>query len=271
MNHPHITFVGAGNMAQCIIQGLLENGTPADSLTVTNPSPGKLDRLAQMGLHTHADNTAGCQQAEVIVLAVKPQVMSTVLKGLADLIEQQQPLLISLAVGIGCETLQGCLSQDTPIIRCMPNTPALIGAGMTGLYANTHATKAHKSLVETMMATLGTTLWLQDEPAIDALASISGSGPAYVFRIMEALENAALGLGFNHEDAKQLTLQTTLGAARLAISHQDKELSELSAQITSKGGTTEAALKVLESVDLHALFCEATKAACNRARQLDHL
>lgn len=271
MNHPPITFVGAGQMARCIIQGLIEKGTPADTLTVTNPSPDKLEHFATLGLHTHADNTVGCQQAGVIVLAVKPQAMKSVLNELADLIQHQQPLLISLAVGIRCETLQGWLSPNTAIIRCMPNTPALIGAGMTGLYANAQTTETQKSLAETMMMAIGQVLWLQEEQGIDALASISGSGPAYVFRIMEALEAAALALGFNQEDAKQLTRQTTLGAARLAMAHQDKGLSELRAQVTSKGGTTEAALKVLESVDLNALFREATQAACERATQLDNL
>jgi pyrroline-5-carboxylate reductase len=205
--------------------------------------------------------------ADVVVLAVKPQVMRSVLEPLQSIAQKQRPLLVSVAAGIREASLNSWLGGNLPIVRCMPNTPALVQAGATGLYANPQVNKEQRSLAESILRTVGITLWFDDEAKLDTVTAVSGSGPAYFFLVMEAMQAAAESLGLKPDDAKLLVVQTALGAARLAL-ESEQQPAELRKQVTSKGGTTEAALNQLNAGGLVPLFAEALKAAEERSKEL---
>ncbi len=263
-----ITFIGAGNMARSLIVGLLQDKAQV-ALRVADPDQHQLDAIRQHWPEVMAttNNLEAIQGADVVVLAVKPQIMREVAQGLAAQVQRSHPLIVSVAAGIRESALNGWLGGNLPLVRCMPNTPALVQAGATGLYANANVSEAQRSLAESILRAVGITLWFDEEDKLDAVTAVSGSGPAYFFLVMEAMQTAAEKLGIEAEDAKLLVIQTALGAARLAL-ESGEQPAELRRKVTSKGGTTEAALKVLNEGGLPALFEQALAAAANRSREL---
>ena len=263
-----ITFIGAGNMARSLIVGLLQDQANV-ALRVADPDQGQLDAIRQHwpDVFTSIDNLEAMQGADVVVLAVKPQIMRDVVQGLAEQAQRSRPLMISVAAGIREQALNHWLGGNMPLVRCMPNTPALVQTGATGLYANAQVSDAQRSTAESILRAVGITLWFADEGKLDAVTAVSGSGPAYFFLVMEAMQAAAEQLGIPAEDAHLLVVQTALGAARLALESNDPP-AELRRKVTSKGGTTEAALKVLNEGGLSALFAQALQAAEQRSCEL---
>ncbi len=263
-----ITFIGAGNMARSLIVGLLNDNANV-VLRVADPEQTQLDAIRQHfpQVATFTDNLEAMQGTDVVVLAVKPQIMSDVAQGLAEQAQRGRPLFISVAAGIREEALNRWLGGNLPIVRCMPNTPALVQTGATGLFANAQVHDKQRSQAESILRAVGITLWFEDEGKLDAVTAISGSGPAYFFLVMEAMQAAAENMGIRREDAHLLIVQTALGAARLALESTDVP-AELRRKVTSKGGTTEAALNILNEGGLSALFEQALQAAENRSREL---
>jgi pyrroline-5-carboxylate reductase len=270
MSEQHITFIGGGNMATALVSGLIADNTPAQDLTVADPNAERRSYLsAQFGVHTTEDNRDAVTKAQVVVLAVKPQIAAEVVKGIAAELRSAEALLISVAAGIRCRDLERWLSsagQDKPpaIVRSMPNTPAMLQAGATALYANAATNTGQREFAERLLRSVGLTRWVDDESAMDAATALSGSGPAYFFLVMEAMEAAGQELGLDAETAHLLTLQTALGAARMAIESPD-DPATLRHKVTSPGGTTERALERLEKADLRAIFAEALTAARDRS------
>ncbi len=263
-----ITFIGAGNMARSLIVGLLNDNANV-VLRVADPEQTQLDAIRQHfpQVATFTDNLEAMQSADVVVLAIKPQIMGDVVQGLAEQAQRSRPLFISVAAGIREAALNRWLGGNLPIVRCMPNTPALVQTGATGLFANAQVHDKQRSQAESILRAVGITLWFEDEGKLDAVTAISGSGPAYFFLVMEAMQAAAENMGIRREDAHLLIVQTALGAARLALESTDVP-AELRRKVTSKGGTTEAALNVLNDGGLSTLFEQALQAAEKRSREL---
>jgi pyrroline-5-carboxylate reductase len=265
-----ITFLGGGNMATALIGGLLERGFAATGLQVIDLGAEARARLAARfgvrAVEVADDEALAC---EVLVLAVKPQQMRAALAPLAGRLGGQ--LVISIAAGLRLAAIGRWLGEpDAPyrrLVRCMPNTPALIGAGVTGLYADASVDAAGREAAGRILAAVGSTLWVEDEARIDGVTAISGSGPAYVFHFIEALEAAGRALGFDEAAARQLAIDTTLGAARLAAG-SDEPPALLRERVTSKGGTTAAALASLAAAGWHDALIAAVKAAEARGREL---
>lgn len=267
-HHPTIGFIGAGNMAHCLINGLIADDYPASQLWASDPSSEQLDFLNhQFHIHTTKENDVVVSHADIIVLAVKPQVMKEVIASIAPSLQKKKPLIISIAAGITEPALSQWLGNQSAIVRCMPNVAAFVGSAATGMYANKHVTTLQRDLAETILRSVGVTLWVKDEKLIDTIAALSGSGPAYFFSVMETLEETAIKLGLNEEDAHLLTLQTALGAARLAMS-TNETTGELRERVTSKGGITEKALAVLETHRTHDAFAKALEAAYDRSIEM---
>ncbi len=267
-HHPIIGFIGAGNMAHSLINGLIADDYPASHIWASDPNPEQLTFLNhQFHIHISKENNDVIAHADIIVLAVKPQVMKEVLQPLLNSFHKSKPLIISIAAGIPEAALNQWLGGDMPIVRCMPNVAAFVGSAATGMYANKHVTALQRDLAETILRSVGVTIWVEDEKLIDTIAALSGSGPAYFFSVMETLEKTAIKLGLNEEDAHLLTLQTALGAARLAMS-TNESTKELRERVTSKGGITEKALAVLETHRMSDAFSKALEAAHARSIEL---
>ncbi|HMW14928.1 MAG TPA: pyrroline-5-carboxylate reductase [Pseudomonadales bacterium] len=268
--HPataRLAFIGAGNMSSSLIGGLLEQGYPASQIIATDPSPQQRDAVAnRFGIEVSADNVAAVATAEVVLLAVKPQVLKAVALELAPALGHR-PLLLSIAAGIGLESLASWLGPQLPLVRCMPNTPALVRSGAAALCGNRQVSAAQRELSLGLLEAMGTALWLEDESLLDAVTAISGSGPAYFFLLIEALQMAAVELGLPAETARQLTLQTALGAARMALA-EPISAAELRRRVTSPGGTTERAIQVFEAGGFTALVRQAALAAAQRSAEL---
>lgn len=261
----NITFIGGGNMAHAFIGGLLKRDFMAAQLRVVEINADNRARLQdEFGVQATAELAAGVAGSDVIVLAVKPQQLREVATQLAPLLSGQ--LLISIAAGIRAADLARWAGSQN-VVRAMPNTPALIQSGMTGLYALPAVSKAQRGAAQSILAAVGSTLWLEDEAMMDAVTAISGSGPAYVFYFIEALQQAARELGFNDDDARHLVLDTFLGAAKLADASED-DISVLRARVTSKNGTTERALLSMEANNVKQHIITAAKAAAMRAREM---
>ena len=262
-----LTFIGGGNMAAALIGGLTKRGVSAKHLVAADPSPEQLARLEQsFGVLTSTDNASAVRDAEVVVIAVKPQQIRAVCQGLAPVLNSR-PLVISVAAGIPHAALSRWLGSDVPVVRTMPNRPALNGFGATGLYAPASVGAAHRALAESIMAAVSATVWVDHESQMDTVTALSGSGPAYFFLFMEALEAAARERGLPADVAHQLTLATAYGAARMARESRDS-LATLREQVTSKGGTTAAALAVLDAAGLRAIVAHAVAAADRRSAEL---
>lgn len=260
-----IAFIGAGNMANSLIRGLLNNGYDAKNIWASNTNVALLDHLKKLKIHTSTDNRLAAKTADVLVLSVKPQILKEVVTEIADLIREKKPLLISVAVAVNLKTIHSYLKDDgISIIRCMPNTPALLGCGATGLFPNPHCSSSQKNAAEALFRSVGIVVWCHLEKEIDIVAALSGSGPAYFFLLIEALQNAGTELGLSKETASLLSQQTALGAARMAVENEGKEsIEQLRQNVTSRGGTTQAALQVLEQAN----FCELIKKAMLAAQQ----
>jgi pyrroline-5-carboxylate reductase len=218
-------------------------------------------------VRTEVDNAAAVKDTQVVVLAVKPQVLRDVAEGLASAIQTHHPLVLSVAAGVRSADLQRWLGGEAAVVRAMPNTPALVQTGATGLYANPQVSEKQRDLAESILRTAGLTLWLEEEVQMDAVTALSGSGPAYFFRIMEGLEKAATDLGLPPETARLLTLQTALGAAKMAL-ESSESLATLRERVTSPGGTTERGLRVMAEKNIDELLAQVLKAARNRATEL---
>ncbi len=264
-----LAFIGGGNMARSLIGGLLHNGWPARNIVVSDPDPEQPARLYQLDpdLSVINDNEAAVATADVVVFAVKPQILQMVCRELADTLQQSRPLVLSIAAGIRSTDIERWCGGDLPIVRCMPNTPALVQSGATGLFANPKVSDAQRALAETLMRAVGTTVWVDDEPQLDAVTALSGSGPAYVFLVIEAMQAAGEKLGLADEVARLLAIETVFGAAKLALESPDSPAT-LRERVTSKGGTTERALEVLEAGGIRKLFEDALAAARKRAEEL---
>jgi len=264
-----LAFIGGGNMAASIIGGLLRQGWPAQALQVAEPNEQRRHWLqAELGIEPLEDNTRACQRADVVLMAVKPQVMTRVTAELAPLFQQRQPLLISIAAGVPSGFFTRRLHPGLPVVRAMPNTPALVGEGACVLFANPKVSPQQRSLAERILEATGLVRWVDDEQHMHAVTALSGSGPAYFFRMMEALEAAATARGLPADLARELVIQTALGAARLARVDTAGP-AELRQRVTSPGGTTEAALNRLEQGGLAELMQQAVDAAWERSHTLE--
>jgi pyrroline-5-carboxylate reductase len=268
MQHNKIAFIGAGNMSRCIIAGLVKNGFAKANITAANPSRGKLDALQnELAINITQDNLAAVADADVVVLAVKPQMMATVGEQLSNLKEKLAgKLFISVAAGISCERIKALLNVDVAIIRCMPNTPSLYGKGVSGLYSS-GANESQRALADYLMQATGLVIWVDEQTKIDAITAISGSGPAYFFMFMEAMVDKARQLGFDEATARQLVQHTASGATTM-VEHSDSSIAQLRQNVTSKGGTTAAALATYTERGLPAMVDAAMQAAFDRAQQM---
>lgn len=268
MSTTTIAFVGAGNMASSIIGGLLASGHPADRIRAADPYPPSLEKLAEVGPVTLcADNAEAVAGADVVVLAVKPQVMAEAADSIAAVIAASRPVVISIAAGITIHSLQQRLGEACAIVRCMPNTPALLGCGASGLYANDQTSAQQRGYAEAILGAVGSVCWVPEEKDLDAVTALSGSGPAYFFLFMEAMADAGTALGLDRDTATAMTLQTALGAARMAM-EGDVDLAELRRRVTSPGGTTERAVQRFEQDDLRGKVAAAIQAAHLRSEEL---
>ncbi len=266
MNSPRIAFVGAGNMAASLIGGLRAQGVPASALVASDPGAEQRQRIAaEHGIATVESNALAVAGADVVVLAVKPQVMKAVCQDLAAHLPDQA-LIVSIAAGITCASLERWLGERA-VVRCMPNTPSLLRQGVSGLYANPRVNAAQRQQAEQLLGAVGMALWLDEEQLIDAVTAVSGSGPAYFFLLMEAMTAAGEQLGLPRETAAALILQTALGAARMAC-ESGVEAAELRRRVTSPNGTTEAAIKAFQAGGFEALVGQALTAAARRSAEL---
>jgi pyrroline-5-carboxylate reductase len=262
-----IAFIGGGNMARALIGGLLRQGVPARQLCVGEPQPvarGSLEH--EFGVATAADNSAAIHDAALVVLAVKPQVAAQVLQSLHSPLLARRPVLLSIVAGLRIADLTRLCPQALPIVRAMPNRPALVGAGITGLYAAPAVSAAQRSMAERIARAAGRLVWLRTEAELDIVTALSGSGPAYFFLLAEQLAQAAVSLGLDRDTAILLAVETLRGTGALA--RGDATLAEQRAAVTSKGGTTEAALKVFEAGGFDALVASALLAAAARSAEL---
>lgn len=268
MTQHTLSFIGGGNMARSLIGGLIADGWPAGHIRVADPNAEICAQLAEhFGIGTGGDNRAAVAGADVVVLAVKPQVMRAVAQDIAASVQTQRPLLVSIAAGIRSADLDRWLGGDCPIVRCMPNTPALVQSGATALVANPRVSADQRDVAESVLRAVGLTLWLDDEALMDAVTALSGSGPAYFFLVMEALQTAGMQLGLPEQTARLLTLQTAFGAAKMALESAE-DAATLRRRVTSPGGTTERALQTFEDGRLSELITRALTAARDRSREL---
>ena len=264
----NLVFIGGGNMASALINGLLTDGTPADSIIVAEPDAVKRESLAaRFGIRSREDNEGAAREADVLILAVKPQILKSVAEELSPMLKQRRPLCLSIAAGIKHDTLQSWLGEGVPLIRTMPNTPAMLQAGATGMYAGAGVSEQQREQAERIMRSVGLTSWVEDEEQMDAVTAVSGSGPAYFFLIMEAMEQAGIELGLEPGTAHILTLQTALGAARMAMENA-ATLAELRASVTSPGGTTEQAIQSFEDSGLRDIISQAMASARDKSVEL---
>ncbi len=264
-----IGFIGAGNMARALVRGLLRPGHPAGCLQVADRDPAQLEQVgalhASVGIHGDNRDVAGV--ANVLVLAVKPQLMASVARQIAAGPRPQGQLIVSVAAGVTLDALRGWFGPDTPLVRVMPNQPATIGAGISGLAASATVGARERQIAQYIASATGQAVWLQDETLMDAVTAVSGSGPAYFYLLMEHMERAAVELGLSPELAAALTRETALGAARVVIETK-AEPARLRAAVTSAGGTTAAALRVFEAANLDAIVRQALAAARDRSAEL---
>ena len=255
-------------MASSIIGGLVESGHPPERIHAADPFPDSLAKLRDLApVTTFDDNSSAAEGADVIILAVKPQVMAEAAQSIAAAVAQSQPVVISIAAGITIASLQQRLGAQAAIVRCMPNTPALLGCGASGLYANENTSAAQRDHAGNILGAVGITRWVEQEQDLDTITALSGSGPAYFFLFMEAMIDAGCRLGLERDVATDLCLQTGLGAARMALDN-DIDLVELRRRVTSPGGTTESAIARFEQDGLRSLVEAAMEDAAKRANEM---
>jgi pyrroline-5-carboxylate reductase len=263
-----IRFVGAGNMAASLIGGLINKGMTASQITASDPGQNQRDYIEkQFQIMTFDDNNAHFGMPDIVVIAVKPQIMKQVLQDVAQSIVRTNPLVISVAAGITTGQICQWLEADLPVVRTMPNTPALIGQGAIGMFANDRVSENQLLMTEQVMDAVGTSIWVQDESQIDTVTALSGSGPAYFFMFMEYLQQAAEKLGLNAHDAALLSKKTAIGAALLA-ERSPETLSQLKDRVTSPNGTTAAALASFTEAHIDRIIEDAIKSAHHRSIEL---
>ncbi|MGZ8220207.1 MAG: pyrroline-5-carboxylate reductase [Methylobacter sp.] len=263
-----IGFIGGGNMASSLISGLIASGHAPEQIWVSDIDPDTLTALKHdLNVNTSADNDDVINAADVVVLAVKPQTLSAVAQSIAALVQQKQSLVVSIAAGINQNSLSRWLGADTAIVRCMPNTPALVLTGATALHANDKVTAEQCDLAENILRSVGIALWVDDEAELDAVTAVSGSGPAYYFLLMEAMEKAALELGLSQDTARLLVQQTALGAAKIALESAESP-EQLRKRVTSPGGTTQRAIETFEQGVFTELVSKALHAARDRSIEM---
>ena len=268
MNIQKIGFIGGGNMASSLLSGLIASGHSPQHLWVSDINPETLTTLAKnLNVNTSASNDELINAVDVVVLAVKPQTLSSVAKSAAPLIQQKKSLVVSIAAGISQHSLSQWLGANTAIVRCMPNTPALVLTGATALHANVQVTPEQCNLAENIMRAVGIALWVSEESELDAVTAVSGSGPAYYFLLMEAMEKAALELGLNEVTARLLVQQTALGAAKIGLESSESP-EQLRKRVTSPGGTTQKALETFEQGGFTELVSKALHAARDRSIEM---
>ncbi len=263
-----IGFIGAGNMAASLIGGLLDQGVPAQQICAAELFAERRQQVEDQYQIFVSDNSAAiAERADVLILAVKPQDLATVCQQLREPIAKRNPVILSVAAGITTELMQDWLGTNQAIVRTMPNTPALVGAGAAGLFANPNVSATQRAQAQAIMGAVGLACWVEDESQMDIVTALSGSGPAYFFLVMEALADAAVEAGLDQATAQQLTQQTALGAARLIV-EQQADAAVLRRQVTSPKGTTEAAVNALEQGGLRDLFKQGIDAAHRRGQEL---
>ncbi|POF40831.1 pyrroline-5-carboxylate reductase [Pseudomonas laurylsulfativorans] len=266
MSKTRIAFIGAGNMAASLIGGLRAKGLEAAQIRASDPGEETRARVtAEHGIETFADNAQAIDGADVVVLAVKPQAMKAVCEALRPSLKPGQ-LVVSIAAGITCASMNNWLGAQ-PIVRCMPNTPALLRQGVSGLFATAEVTAEQRQQAQELLSAVGIALWLNEEQQLDAVTAVSGSGPAYFFLLIEAMTAAGVKLGLPADIAAQLTLQTALGAAHMAVA-SDVDAAELRRRVTSPAGTTEAAIKSFQANGFEALVEKALGAAAHRSAEM---
>jgi len=269
---PHMNinaaFVGGGNMGGALIRGLIARGLSPQKISVGESHQQRRITLAdELGVHVTADNREAVASADVVVLAVKPQDMAGTVQALADVFAQRRPLVLSIAAGIRVADIVSWSGPGIAVVRAMPNRPALNSAGATAMYAPASLSEAHRALAADVLGAVGTTVWVQEEDALDVVTALSGSGPAYFFLLAELMTDAAVKLGLDHASAQELSIQTLFGSGRMARD-SDGDLARLRAEVTSKGGTTEAALRSFEGANLRGIVAAALSAATDRSREM---
>ena len=263
-----ITFIGGGNMARSLIAGLVRQGTAPGSIHVAEPVAGLRSQLStDFGVKTYASASEAAAQGAVWVLAVKPQVLRDVCASLAEIAQAQAPLVVSIAAGITSAQLLRWLGGTGAVVRAMPNTPALLGAGVTGLFATAGVSAEQRGQADTVLASAGRTVWIEDEARMDAVTAVSGSGPAYVFLLAEAMEAAGIAQGLPADAARTLVVQTLLGASRM-LDESGESPAELRRRVTSPNGTTQAAIESFQGEDFEAIVARAIDAATRRGQAL---
>ncbi len=268
MDQAMIGFIGAGNMGRSLAGGLLKSGWDRQKLVLADSSPEQRQVVGNLlGLTVYANNNEVADRADVLVLATKPQQMRAVCKGLAPAVQRRKPLIVSIAAGIRINNIEDWLGGNLPIVRVMPNTPALVNSGASGLFANPRASDRQRELAESILRTVGVTIWLSSEDQLDAVTGVSGSGPAYFFLAMEALEQAAVEQGLDAATARLLAVETAFGAAKMAL-ESGTDPAELRRNVTSPGGTTERAITEFQDGGFERLFKQAVAAATARSREL---
>ncbi|MCY3802979.1 MAG: pyrroline-5-carboxylate reductase [Gammaproteobacteria bacterium] len=273
MNQPSekqdIVIFGGGNMGQALIGGLLDSGCPPDEITVIDTDPSTCSALEKSfpQCRVHAEADCAPLSAQVVVLAIKPQVVRLVCEQISARYGSVRPLIVSIAAGTLTRDIGTWLGGGFPVVRCMPNLPVLIRCGTTGLFAGPEVSEAQRTQAERILSGVGFTLWLEQEALLDAVTAVSGSGPAYFFYLIEAILEAGQSLGLNADQARQLTIHTALGAAKL-VEQGDQDPHALRRAVTSKGGTTEAALEILEQQDMKKIFATAIHRAAQKAELL---
>lgn len=269
MKNTRLSFLGCGNMGRSLIGGLISNGHNPHGITGGEPDLEKGNSIKQeLGIRISQNNVHAIKTAEVVILAVKPQNLLAVVEEISSELLQSRAMLISIAAGIQLSSIQKVVGNDYPLVRAMPNTPALIQTGASALYASQAVTEEQRALAEEIMRAVGLTIWLETEDLMDTVTALSGSGPAYFFLIMECIQNAAIKLGLSHDQARLLTLETAFGATKMALESKS-DLSKLRQQVTSPGGTTQAALDVLlDQGKIEDLFYNAMHEAKKRSEEL---
>ncbi len=268
MTSKTIAFIGGGNMAASLVSGLVSDDYDPQRIVVSDPDREKLAGLAaRFGIRPAVDNRDAVGRADIVVFAVKPQNLKSVAMNIAPEVQARRPLMISIVAGVKEKDIQSWLGNDVTLIRTMPNTPAMLQAGATVLHAGPGVTDDQKNLAESILRAVGLTRWVRDEEKMDAVTALSGSGPAYFFLVMEAMEQVGLDMGLSAETARLLTLQTALGAARMAMESSDGPAT-LRERVTSPGGTTEKALAVFEAAGIRDLFHKALISARDRSVEL---
>jgi pyrroline-5-carboxylate reductase len=261
-------FIGGGNMGGALIRGLIARGLAAHKISVGEAHQARrLELASELGVHVTADNREAVHGADLVVLAVKPQDMAGMVQPLADVFARRPPLVVSIAAGIRVADIEGWCGPGVPVVRAMPNRPALNSAGATALYAPPSVRDEQRALAAQVMDAVGTTAWVSEESAIDVVTALSGSGPAYFFLLAELMTDAAVNLGLDRASALELSIQTLYGSGRMARD-SDGDLARLRAEVTSKGGTTEAAVRSFDAANLRGIVATALTAATERGREM---